>query len=125
MRPIKLKPTTGSGPVYHSIIFENVEYKLRSCPMTYRSGSNCRGTSQRFVSSSSLALMRFLARKVADLQDISRHLFQSLADRPAMHRFECENLQEKEIQGSLNCIFRFAHLPLTSVTEMNTPFSTR
>src|SRR5262249_1008652 len=64
-------------------------------------------------------VQRGIERPIADLQNVARHLLQALANRPTMQRLERENLQNQEIQCSLNRIRPLTH-PFTSVTETNT-----
>ena len=42
-------------------------------------------------------------------QRVSGDLPEPLADRPAVERLECENLQDQEVQSALNEVGRFAH----------------
>jgi hypothetical protein len=50
-----------------------------------------------------------LERSITDLQNVAGNLFQALADGPAIHRLQCQDLQDKQVQGSLDQVRRFAH----------------
>jgi len=52
-----------------------------------------------------------IKRSIAYLQDISRNLFQTLANRPAIERFQRQNLQQKQVQCSLYEVRWSAHVP--------------
>src|SRR6266536_5064771 len=63
---------------------------------------------------------------VADLQRFGGHLFQALADGPAVHRLEGEHLQQQEVEGALDEIGRLAHGSVLSVTVISvTEYTTR
>src|SRR5262249_17861520 len=57
-------------------------------------------------------LQGWVKRSVADLQQVAGDLFQALPDRPAVERLKRQDLQDQEVQGSLDQICRFAHVIL-------------
>src|SRR5436309_7409994 len=46
---------------------------------------------------------------IAHLEHVSGTLFQALADRPSVQRFQCDNLEKKKFQRALDEIGWFAH----------------
>src|SRR5207245_968972 len=46
---------------------------------------------------------------IANLEDVSGHLFQSLADRPSVQGFKCDDLEKQKVQRALDEIGWFAH----------------
>src|SRR5262245_44625373 len=54
-------------------------------------------------------VQRRIERSVADLQRVAGDLAEPLADRPAMHRPEREDLQDQKVQRALNEVGWFAH----------------
>src|SRR5262245_52101922 len=63
-------------------------------------------------------VQRGIERAVAHLQHIVRDLLQPLADRPAVQRFERQDLEDQQVQGPLNQVGWLAHLVNR---EENTP----
>src|SRR5947209_2801144 len=57
-------------------------------------------------------VQRRIQRPVADLENVARDLFQALADRPPVQRFERDDFQDQQVQGALDEIGRFAHSQL-------------
>src|SRR5262245_11121559 len=55
-------------------------------------------------------VQRGVERSVADLQRVIGDLPEALADRPAVHRLERQNLQDQEVERSLDEIWRLAHV---------------
>src|SRR5258708_37620385 len=54
-------------------------------------------------------VQRWVERPVANLQHVTRNLFQPLADGPAMQGLEAQNLQNQKVQRSLDKVSGFAH----------------
>src|SRR4029079_4541986 len=52
---------------------------------------------------------RRVERTVAHLQHVRRQLLEPLADRPAVHRFERQHLEDEKVQRALHQIVRLAH----------------
>ena len=55
-------------------------------------------------------VQRGVERSFAHLQDVTRHRAQPQADRPAVERLQCEQLQQQQIEGALHKVVWFAHL---------------
>jgi hypothetical protein len=55
-----------------------------------------------------------IQRAIADLELLFRNLPQALADRPAVHRLEREDLQDQEIESALDEVGRLAHFSLAA-----------
>src|SRR5260221_233085 len=60
---------------------------------------------------------RRIERAIAYMKNIGGDLPQTLADSPAMERFQRQDLENQQIQGALDQIGGFAHAPMSSVTE--------
>src|ERR1700730_16971933 len=54
-------------------------------------------------------VQRGIERAIADLEDVTGHLLEALADRPAVKRLEREDFQNQEVQGALHQVRRLAH----------------
>src|SRR4029450_10350741 len=55
-----------------------------------------------------------IQRAIAALELLFRNLPQALADRPAVHRLEREDLQDQEIESALDEVGRLAHFSLAA-----------
>src|SRR6266478_9263988 len=56
---------------------------------------------------------RGVKRPVADLELLVRHFLESLADGPSVLRFERDDLQQQQVERSLDEIWWFAHGPVS------------
>src|SRR5262245_14802324 len=54
-------------------------------------------------------VQRRIERSIADLQRVAGDLAEPLADRPAVHRSQCEDLEDQQVKRALNEVGWFAH----------------
>ncbi len=62
-----------------------------------------------------------IERSIAHLQDVAGDLFQALANRPAVERLQRQNLQQKQVQGSLDQVGWSAHDRSSRLPSYHTP----
>src|SRR4051812_35051798 len=63
-------------------------------------------------------MQRRIERALLHLQDFARHLLDALGDGPAVRRLKGKRLQDQEIQGALDEIGGFAHMPRPSTNSV-------
>lgn len=52
---------------------------------------------------------RWVQRSGTDLENVIRHLLESLGERPPMQRFELEDFEDQEVERALEEVDGFAH----------------